>query len=85
MHRISGSATVEVESPVIAQPISKPSPAPEFDQQTDARPARDRSRWLLVLMIVLCGTFAGGFAKFVLYPAIRAAAAPADHGILDGP
>ena len=86
MNRTTGGATVEVESPSIAQPVSPPIPVREPVPAPATRPARNVNRWLLVLMIVLGGTFAGAFARFVLYPAITTVAGvPADGAHADGP
>jgi hypothetical protein len=86
MHRTPEGATLEVESPPAPRPAAEQPHVVALAPAEGLRSERDVNRWLLVLMLVLCGAFAGSFARFILYPAIgTVASAPADRWNSDGP
>ena len=84
MRQTAGGSTVELESPSLAPSI--PSPHPVVAPAPRAQPHHTANRWLLVIMLVLCGTFAGALVKFVLFPAsARVAGVPATGAHSEGP
>jgi hypothetical protein len=85
MNQTTTDAAVGVETLPAAAPVPREPRALEVVPAEVPAPRGTLGRWVLVLMAVVFCAFAVGFVKFVLYPVMTVAAAPANTWDPHGP